>query len=242
MIKLLIRTILALAGLVILVISVCLLAPNKTLRPLLTQQATQLLSTDVSIASLELCLSCNTLQFNKIIIESPEGFGNQPLLQITQATIELRLNQLYREPIFVDNIALSGVHVHYLKTGKRSNITSLLAQLPHQDFFSDEQPMQENTAHSAGQQKLLVDHLTLTDVTVSAHSPEIGSETLELKLPPLELFELGGKNGQPAGAIAAQVIARLQLELAAALIRNPAFRERIRQQAAQRLRLRASEN
>ncbi|CAH0991533.1 hypothetical protein SIN8267_01639 [Sinobacterium norvegicum] len=205
-----------------------------------------LLKTAVSINQVELCLSCTSITIDQLSIANPDGFDDIDAISVTQLVVEIDLLSVWSNPTIFHRLIIEQIKINYSKAGRRSNLTRLLANLPESftstvnydeiEFVS----MPDKATQKRPEQQLYsLDQLTINRTTITANSDDISSKPLTLELAPLTLYELGHPDhGQTASAIIGSILGRLQLELGAALIKSPEFRQHIRQKTQQRLQQR----
>jgi hypothetical protein len=201
-----------------------------------------LLKTTVTVNHVEFCLSCTSLTIDQLSIANPEGFGDSDAVAVKQLVVDIDALTLFANPTIFHRLTIDQIAINYSKVGRRSNLTRLLANLPESftstaefdDIAFTSSPQQ--TADEQLQPKLYsLDQLTINNTLITAVSDDIGTTPLVLKLKSITLYELGHPDhGQSASAIIGSVLGRLQLELGAALIKSPQFRQHIRQKTQQR--------
>lgn len=74
-------------------------------------------------------LGNTSLGIKGLVLESPEGFGGAPLLEIGEASIQVGTFSLLSDTVRVPDITLSGLKLHLIQDGLNSNLKPVLDRI-----------------------------------------------------------------------------------------------------------------
>jgi hypothetical protein len=187
--------------LIIVVIAINLFA-DSAVKMAIESAGTKALQVGVAVDSVNLSLLGGKIGFQNLVIDNPEGYKHERLLELGQAKISVQTGSLLTDIVNIKDIRLDGVNVVLEQKGVTSNnLQDIMKSLPAKE---------EETAEPGGK-KLHIDNLEITNAQVKVKLLPIPgkADTLTLKLAPIKMTDLGGENDIDTGALIRKVLLAL---------------------------------
>jgi len=143
----------------------------------------------VKLGDADLSILGGRLALRDLIIENPQGYKYENLLELKSGSVEVNIRSLLSDTVKINNITLDGaVVVLEQKDLLRNNVKDILKALPKEEE-GEAQPQAEG-------KKLHIDELIITNTTVKVKLlPLPGkADTIPLKLGPIKMTDLGSDN------------------------------------------------
>jgi hypothetical protein len=161
-------------------------------------QATQ---TAVRVESVQIVLKDGSAAIRGLTIANPQGFSASQGFSLGEITAQINLKSLSEEVTVIEHITVRGPEVFFeLNEAGKNNLAELKRNLSTAASGSSASG-KGNTAEP----KLIIRKLLFTEGSIHARVVPLGKD-YELRLPTLELNNLGGKNGATPTQIADQVL------------------------------------
>jgi hypothetical protein len=137
-------------------------------------------------------------------VSNPEGFEMSSVFDLGEISTRLDIKNTNKDLIVIDQITITALQVFYEMNGARNvNLSALLNNL---GGGSSSTPQ---SSASSPAPKLIIRKLSFTEGSINALIVPLENRTYDLKLPPIVMSNLGGKNGAPPEEIARQIVKTL---------------------------------
>ena len=170
----------------------------------------QATGTRVQVASVKIGLRDGSGAIRGLQIGNPPGYAAPEAVSLGEVSTKLALNEMSRELVVIDEVRIIAPEVFFeLNQTGRSNLDDLRKKLasPAKKTPSSEKPS-ASSADSVKAPDLLVRHLLFDDGRIHARIVALNKD-YELKLPRIEMKNIGGKDGMTPQRIGAQILQRL---------------------------------
>lgn len=170
-------------------------------------QATQ---TAVRVDSVKLKLAEGSGGISGLTIANPNGFTFPNAFSLGETRLGIDLQSLQQEPYVIDEIAVIAPEI-YVEVDKDNNTNlnvlknNLMKSLPASDETAEAEP--EETA--AAEPRLILRKVTFADGLIKAKIAALDNKEYRLKLPGIEMVDLGGSKGLTPTELTSEVISRL---------------------------------
>jgi hypothetical protein len=184
--------------LIVVVVAVNLFA-DSAVKMAIESAGTKTLQVGVAVDSVNLSILGGKIGFQSLVIDNPQGYKHERLLELGDAKIAVETGSLLADIVNIKEIKLDGMNVVLEQRGVTSNnIQDIMKALPAKDAEPSE----------PGGKKLHIDSLEITNTQVKVKLlPLPGKvDTLTLKLAPIEMTDLGGENDIDTGALVRKVL------------------------------------
>jgi len=165
-------------------------------------EATQ---TSVQVASVKIVLQDGSGAIRGLTVDNPQGFSAPRAFSLGEIATQINLKSLSEEVPVIEHITIRAPEVFFeLNENGRNNLDGLKKNL---------QSGTASSSSSAGKQdgpepKLIIRKLVFADGNIHARIVPLDKK-YELKLPNIQMNDLGGKTGATPSQIASQVISIL---------------------------------
>ena len=173
----------------------------------------QALGTTVSVDALELKLTEGSATIGGLTVANPDGWEAANAFELDSITVAIDINSLSEAaPLVLRTVNIGESRVAYeMKADGSNNLQDLLSGI--ESGSGEEAP-----ADSAGQPMLMrIDTLSFAgmDVAVTAESPEAegGVQEQNIRIPSLQMSQVGGPNGGTPTAIAGAIGKQMTSEI-----------------------------
>jgi hypothetical protein len=164
----------------------------------------ELLGTEVSVASVDVDLRAARATVRGIEVANPRGeglaFSNEPAIRIAAVDVSIEPASLAREPIALRDVE---VHEPFVNLEVLASDVNLLVLRRNVDRA---RPAAADAAAPTEPRRFSVQRFAFGEGTIRADARAVGREVHELKLPKLELRELGGATGATPGELGKRVL------------------------------------
>ncbi len=162
-------------------------------------QATQ---TTVQVESVKIVLQNGSGEIRGLTVGNPQGFIGQQAFSLGEVSTQIELTSLSEEMVVIESVRVLDPEIFFeLNAEGKTNLDVLKKQLTAGSSESSASSSQE----SSETPKLLVRKLLFTGGKIHAKVIPLNKD-YELKLPKIELENLGGKSGASPAQIADQVL------------------------------------
>lgn len=165
----------------------------------------QTTQTAVRVDKVAINLRDGAATINGLTIANPKGFDIPHAFSLGEISTRINIDSLTGDVIVIDKIIIRAPEVFYEMNSERNdNLTALnnniATAVPASGTTSKE--AKDDTAPL----KLRIRHILFTDGTIQAKVVPLNNKEYQLKLPTIEMRNLGGRNGATPDQIAEQVI------------------------------------
>lgn len=165
---------------------------------------TKALKVGVAIDDLDLSIYKGSVELKGLAIDNPAGYEQKHLLELGRGKVKTRMKSLMSDTVEIDSILLDGITVAIEQKGLDNNLQTVLKSIPK----AEDKPKEEPKAEA---KNLLVKDLKITNTTVKvkllpAQILPGQADTLELKLDPIEMKDLGSDDKLTTAKLASKVM------------------------------------
>jgi hypothetical protein len=166
-------------------------------------EATQ---TVVSVEKVELGLKNGSGAIRGLTVGNPQGFAAKQAFSFGEIATKIDLKSLSAEIFIIENITIQAPEVFFeLNASGTNNLENLKQNLSSRTAATAEGKPPSSGKDGGAEPKLIIRKLLITNGNIHASVVPL-DKNYELKLPPVELKNLGGKNGATPTQIADQLL------------------------------------
>ena len=164
----------------------------------------QTTQTAVRVDKVKIVLSDGAGTISGLSIANPKGFEANHAFLLGTVSTQINIKSLGKEPIIIDKVIIRKPQVFYeMNKDRKNNLDMLFNNI---DAATAGSGGADKTAANSAQPKLIIRHFLFTDATVNANVVPLNNKKYTLKLPTIDLKNLGGKNGATPSEISQQVL------------------------------------
>ena len=171
-------------------------------------EATQ---TSVLVDSVKINLTDGAAGINGLTIANPGGYAQPYAFSLGEVRAGIDLQSLQEEPYIINEITVLAPQVFVeINEANKTNLNELKKNLASGStaVAQDKKP-QAATDGSTKEPRLIIRRVTFADGSIQARVAALGNKELQLKLPGLEMTNLGGSKGATATELATEILKRL---------------------------------
>jgi cell division septum initiation protein DivIVA len=181
-------------------------------------QATQ---TAVRVDKVKIDLANGAGAISGLTIANSSGFSMPYAFSLGEIRTGINLQSLQQEPYIIDEITVLAPQVFVeINKDNKTNLNelkkNLTAGMPAKSGSKTETPPAES---SAKEPRLIIRRITFADGTIQARAAALDNKEYQLKLPGLDMTNLGGTKGATASELASEILSRLT-DRASALVKE----------------------
>jgi hypothetical protein len=177
------------------------------------QVGSQTTQTAVRVDKVKIKLTDGAGTISGLSIANPTGFGTPNAFSLGEINTQIDINSLAKGPITIDKVIIRKPQVFYeMNKDRQSNLSEL-----YKNIAASTGGGSTNKPAAKGKEpKLIIRHFLLSDATVEANVVPLNKK-YTLKLPTIELKDLGGKDGATPSEISKQVLDTITKQALAAV-------------------------
>jgi hypothetical protein len=176
---------------------------NAIVKAAIEQVGSQTTQTAVRVDKVKITLSDGTGTIRGLSIANPKGFEARNAFSLGAISTQIDLGSLTKGPITIDKVLVRKPQVFYeMNKDRQSNLNELYKNIAASTGGSGGA---KKPAAKSDQPKLIIRHFQLAEATVEANVVPLNKK-YTLKLPTIDLKDLGGKNGATPSEISQQVL------------------------------------
>ena len=170
----------------------------------------QATGTSVEVATVHIGLRDGSGTLRGLKVANPEGFAAPTAFSLGEISTRLDLEHMTRDLVTIDEVRVVGPDIYFeLNQTGQSNLEMLRQKLGETAGSKKKgAPKASSDADGGKAPELLVRHLLFDEGRIRARVVPL-DKSYELKLPRIEMNDLGGKGGTTPERIGAQVLQRL---------------------------------
>ncbi|AQT69061.1 putative protein involved in outer membrane biogenesis [Anaerohalosphaera lusitana] len=201
-VKLVRRIVVGVLAAVVILLIIFAVAGDGMIRRGVEKGASKTLDVPVTVGDLSLSLFAGSVDISDLDVANPEGFETPTLLEMGNADVDLDTPSLFSDTVTIDTMNFDDITLTIEQKGLTNNLKTVLDNLP-----KSEKGPEEPTEETKGK-NLLIKKLTLSSVKVRAKLlPVPGqADTVELKLAPIEMEDLGTEDKMSVARLSALIL------------------------------------
>lgn len=207
--KLLVRLVLAVIVLVVVVGVVGYIYLDVIAKEAVQRGGTYAMGVDTTVSKVSLSPFAGQLQMQGLQVANPKGFSGAHLMQTGKFEVVLVPGSLMDKTIVLKKFELDGLDMYIDQKTPQSNISVIMDNL--KKLGGGQTPKEEKAAEGKDYR---VDALTIRNVV--AHVKVFVGPELTIKIPAIELKDVGGENG--AGVTMPKLVGRILLAVMAGVV------------------------
>ena len=172
-------------------------------------EATQ---TAVRVDSVKIDLSNGAGAISGLTIANPKGFALPYAFSLGEIRTAIDLQSLKEEPYIIDEITILAPQVFVeINEGNKTNLNELKNNLASGSSSSPstEKKQQPASESNAQEPRLIIRSVTFADGSIQAKVAALQNKEYQLKLPGLDMKNLGGSKGATGSELASEILKRL---------------------------------
>lgn len=172
-------------------------------------EATQ---TSVLVDSVKINLTDGAAGINGLTIANPGGYAQPYAFSLGEVRAGIDLQSLQEEPYIINEITVLAPQVFVeINEANKTNLNELKKNLASGSTAAAAQDKKPQTATggSTKEPRLIIRRVTFTDGSIQARVAALDNKELQVKLPGLDMTNLGGSKGATATELASEILNRL---------------------------------
>ena len=171
-------------------------------------EATQ---TAVRVDSVKIDLSNGAAGISGLTIANPSGFAQPYAFSLAEVRAGIDLQSLKEEPYIIDEVAILAPQVFVeINEDNKTNLNEIKKNLVSGSSSTSKDNKQQAPADdNAKEPRLIIRRVTFADGTIQARVAALQNKEYQLKLPGLDMKDLGGSNGATGSELANEILRRL---------------------------------
>lgn len=171
-------------------------------------QATQ---TAVRVDSVNIDLASGAGGISGLTIANPKGFTMPYAFSLGEIRTGIDLQSLQEEPYIIDEITVLAPQVFVeINEDNKTNLNELKKNLTAGSTSSADDKKSQAPAEGEGKEpRLIIRRITFADGSIQARAAALQNKEYQLKLPGLDMSNLGGSKGATGTELASEILQRL---------------------------------
>jgi hypothetical protein len=167
---------------------------------------TKALKVGVTIDDLDLSIYKGQVRMRGLAVDNPAGYEQKYLLKLGTGEVKTRMKSLMSDTVQIESILLDEISLSIEQKGLSNNLQDILKSLPKAE---PGEPKEE--AEKKPGKNLVVKNLKITNTTVKVKLLPVqilpdGTDTVTLKLDPIEMKNLGSEDKMTTAKLASKVM------------------------------------
>ncbi|PCI06626.1 MAG: hypothetical protein COB77_06500 [Gammaproteobacteria bacterium] len=171
-------------------------------------EATQ---TSVRVDGVNINLTDGAAGITGLTVGNPGGYDLPYAFSLGEIRVDIDLASLQEEPYIINEITVLAPQVFVeINEDNKTNLNALKKNLASGSTSAAQDNKSPAAADgNAKEPRLIIRRLTFTDGNIHARVAALNNKELQLKLPGLDMTNLGGKKGATATELASEILKRL---------------------------------
>jgi len=172
------------------------------------QAGTQTLGATVTVGKVHFAPYKGLFEISGLSIANPEGFRESEALGVDRITFDMVPQSLFSSPIHIESFVIQHLRTAYEVNEKgQGNLQVLLRNL------SSDAPLEpaetqapESSKNQKSTIKLVIDHFSAVETTLTINLEAIGAKRYEETLPTFSVEGIGGQEGLPPEQLGKEIV------------------------------------
>lgn len=169
-------------------------------------QATQ---TAVRVDSVKITLVDGAGAINGLTVANPQGFAAPNAFSLSHVSTRIDPQSVTSDPIVIDDITVKAAQLYYEINADRQANLNVLKDNMASSAPSQPEPSQETEPEEGAEPRLIIRRLQFSESTLNAKIVPLNNKEYQLKLPKIDMVNLGGEQGATGAQIAQEILSRL---------------------------------
>jgi hypothetical protein len=168
---------------------------NGIVASVIEKEGSKVTETTVSVSGVRISIRDGRGSISGLRVASPKGFDAGNVFALGDITVDLDEGSLGKNPIVIDEVRIRKpeVNAQVLKDGK-SNVEELNKRI--QDYSGS-----GSSSGSMGDKRIRIRKFVVEEGSISVDAAALGVDKHTVKLPAIQLDDVGGANGAPPDQI-----------------------------------------
>ncbi|MGM9515020.1 hypothetical protein ACS5PK_12265 [Roseateles sp. DB2] len=185
---------------------------DRLVQRAIVEQGSALIGAPIQLQGVHIDPRTGAGELRGLVIGNPPGFKTPHLLQVQRVRVQLDIGTLTQPVVVIQAVEIEAPDVIYEKGATQTNIEALQTHLARQLQRTEQAPSGQGSAPK----KFIVERFQLLRPQAQASAAFMQGRTVSLKLPEMDLRDLGrAEGGLTGGELGAQVAKALQQRLKA---------------------------
>lgn len=176
---------------------------DAIVKAIIEDAGSQTTQTAVRVENVRVTLTDGAAAVRGLSIANPKGFDTRHAFVLGEIDARIDLKSLTQGPITIDRVLVRKPQVYYEMNADRTGNLNVLYQNIERATAGG---AAKKPAAEGDEPKLIIRRFLLSDATLEATVAPLGNKKYTLKLPTIELTNLGGKDGATPAEISRQVL------------------------------------
>jgi hypothetical protein len=169
----------------------------------------QVTKTAVRVSSVKIKLTAGEGTIGGLTVANPSGFSSPYAFSLGKINAKIETGTVTSDLIVIDRIVISAPQVMYeINASGSSNINTLKKNIEQPEKGKPKEAPQEKKT-GGKEKKLLIRKLIIEKGEIDLRIAAVGEKTEKLKLPPIELTDIGKGSGATPAQVAEEVLSAL---------------------------------
>lgn len=171
-------------------------------------EATQ---TAVLVDSVKINLADGAAGISGLTIANPDGYTYGHAFSLGEVRAGIDLESLHEEPYIINEITVLAPQVFVeINEANKTNLNELKSNLTSGSTAPAKEEAQPKEAAGGGKEpRLIIRRITFADGNIQAKAAALDDKEFQVKLPGLDMTNLGGSKGATATELATEILKRL---------------------------------
>ncbi|UCH53022.1 MAG: hypothetical protein JSW09_10610 [Pseudomonadota bacterium] len=197
---------------------------DAIVKAVIEKAGSQTTQTAVRVDKVKIVLTDGAGTINGLSIANPKGFETRHAFRLGAVETKIDIKSLTKEPYIIEKVIIRKPQVFYeMNKDRQGNLNILYDNIAAATAGSGSA---SKPATKSAEPKLIIRHFLFADATVEAKVVPLNNKEYTLKLPTIDLKDLGGKNGATPSEISQQVL-RAVTERALAEVKRAGIDEKV---------------
>lgn len=182
---------------------------NSLVKQAIEQVGSETLKTEVRVSEVDIQLTEAKARLSGLTIQNPPGFKQANVFELGDIQLDLNLEAILEKRIDLTEISIKGMKVVAEQQGTTTNIQTLMNNLPASGKADQQTEKESGQSGSSPIDDILikVSRFQFVNNNVTLVTEKWGEQSV--KVPAIEMKNLGGENGAPPDQFATVVFKRL---------------------------------
>lgn len=141
------------------------------------ESGSELLQTEVNVDDVHISLFDGSGVIKGFVVHNPEGFSDEPAIQIRETRMKIDLSTIFSDPIVVENVTIKNPELFFEQKGIGANLKTL----------NDNMGLSDDSSETS----MVIDHLLIENGTVRVSTTIERERTVEASISQFELNGIG---------------------------------------------------
>ena len=164
--------------------------------------------TSVLVDSVKINLVDGVAGIKGLTVANPDGYAQPYAFSLGEIRVGIDLESLQQEPYIINEITVLAPQVFVeINEANKTNLNQLKKNLASGSTAAKDEKIQETS--SGKEPRLIIRRVTFADGNIQARAEALDNKEFQVKLPGLDMTNLGGSKGATASELASEILNRL---------------------------------